>query len=330
MRNRRAVITKVGGPDVLTLIEEELPPPKRDQVQLRVLASGVAYGDVIKRLGLIPGMPRMPYTPGYDLVGEVIARGPAARRFEMGARVAGFVMNGANTEHANFSERLFVALPPGVDPLEALCLVLNYVTAEQMLHRAARLEKGRSILVHGAAGGVGTALLELGKLDGLVMYGTASKAKHHIVERFGATPIDYASEDFRERVLALTGDGVDAAFDPIGGAHLAESYRVVKRGGTLVAFGISSAVKGGTSALFGTFLRLLSYKLLPGGKACRFYGIHNQSTIQPDLTKLLTLLARGKLEPIIAEQLPLSQIAKAHALLDDSLVAGKIVLVPDP
>ena len=329
MKNRRAVITKPGGPEVLAIIEEELPPPERDEVQLRVLASGVAYGDVMKRLGLNPGMPKMPYTPGYDLVGEVIATGSVVQRFKAGDRVAGFVLNGANTEYANFSEGLFVPLLAGMDPVEALCLVLNYVTADQMLHRKARIQPGQRILVHGAAGGVGTALLQLGKLDQLEMYGTASIGKHDVVRGLGATPIDYNSEHFVTRILDLTGDGVDAVFDPIGGGHLGESRRVVKRGGTLVAFGISCAVKAGTRSILSTFLRLGLYKLTPDGKACCFYGIHDQTTIQEDLGRLLELLSQGKLRPIVAAKLPLTQIARAHELMDTAGVAGKIVLVPD-
>ena len=329
MKNRRAVITKPGGPEVLAIVEEDLAPPKPGQVQLRVLASGVAFGDVMKRMGLNPGMPKMPYTPGYDLVGEVVAAGAEVQRFKAGDRVAAFVVNGANTEYANIAESLLVPLPPGSDPAEALCLVLNYVTADQMLHRKARVKPGNRILVHGAAGGVGTAFLQLGKLEQLEMYGTASMAKHDVVKGLGATPIDYKNDDFVKRVLSLTGDGVDAVFDPIGGAHLGKSHRVVKKGGTLVAFGISCAVRQGTRSVLSTFLRLGLYKLLPDGKACHFYGIGDQQLIQEDLRKLLGLLQQGKLAPIVAQRFSLAQIAKAHALMDTAGVAGKIVLVPD-
>lgn len=329
MKSRRAVITRSGGPEVLAIVEEELAAPVGDALQLRVLASGVAYGDVMKRLGLNPGMPKLPYTPGYDLVGEVVAVGETVQRFKIGDRVAGFVMNGANAQYVNFSERLFVAIPPHCDATEALCLVLNYVTADQMLRRVARVLSGQRILVHGAAGGVGTALLELGRLQQLEMYGTASKAKHDTVTRFGATPIDYRNEDFVRRVLDMTGDGVDAVFDPIGGTHLTQSYRALRKGGTLVAYGMSSAVAGGMPTILATFLRLGLYKLLPDGKTCRFYGIADQTLIQEDLQRLLLLLDEGKIKPIIASKLPLSKIAEAHRLMDTAGVAGKVVLVPD-
>jgi len=329
MKNRRAVITKPGGPEVLAIVEEDLAPPEPDRVQLRVLASGVAYGDVMKRMGLNPGMPKMPYTPGYDLVGQVIAAGAEVQRFKVGDRVAGFVANGANTEYANIAENLLVPLPPGIDPAEALCLVLNYVTADQMLHRKARVKPGNRILVHGAAGGVGTAFLQLGKLEQLEMYGTASMAKHDVVKGLGATPIDYKNDDFVERVLSLTGDGVDAVFDPIGGAHLGESHRVVKKGGALVAYGMSCAVQGGMPSVLATLLRLSLYMLIPDGKACFFYGIHDQTAIKEDLAKLLALLVQGSLKPIIAARLPLTQIARAHELVDTAGVAGKIVLVAE-
>ena len=327
-QNRRVVISRPGGPEVLEVISEDLRAPRGDEAQVRVLASGVAFGDVLKRRGVVGISPKMPFTPGYDLVGVVETLGPGCTRVKSGDRVAAFVVNGANTEHANVSDKLLVPIPSEVDPVESLCLVLNYVTAEQMLRRVAAVKPGQRILVHGAGGGVGTALLQLGKLEGLEMYGTASKAKCELVRELGAVPIDYKNEDFVERVLALTGDGVDLVLDPIGGSHLGQSRRVLRRGGMLIAYGASVAVDGGTSRLVSSLLRLLFYKLIPDGRSYRLYGIHDQASIQEDLKRLLALLGQKKLRPVIGARLALSEAVKAHQLLETAAVAGKIVLVP--
>ncbi len=330
MKNRRVVITRPGGPEARALVEDELADPGPGEVQVRVLASGVAYGDVMKRRGLVPRQPPPPFTPGYDLVGAVERSGPGAGRFRAGERVAALVMNGANAERANVPERLLVPVPPGVGDAQALACVLNYVTAWQMLHRVARVIPGERILVHGAAGGVGTALLDLARAEGVEALGTASRGKHAVVLRLGGVPIDYRSEDFAAAVRAR--GGADAAFDPIGGSHLPASRRALRRGGRLVAYGASSALAGGRLELLRTFLLVALYKLLPGRRAALF-GIgstrgSDPATIREDLARLLALLAEGKIEPVVAARLPLAEAARAHAMVERAEAAGKVVLVP--
>ena len=333
MRNRRAVITRRGGPEALAVVEDDLPDPGPGEVQVRVLASGVAFGDVLKRRGLIPGMPRHPYTPGYDLVGVVEKAGAGVEGLKEGDRVAAYVVNGANAERANVAADLPVVVPPGPGDAEALCLVLNYVTAWQMLHRVAEMRPGQRLLVHGAAGGVGQALLQLARLAGAIAYGTASKPKHDVVARFGGVPIDYRAEDFVRRVLDLSGGGVDAVFDPVGGKHLWRSWRALRPGGTLVSYGISSGLSKGRGEILLIFFLMALLKLRPGGPRVRFYGIgtsdcSTKETIRADLAALLALLAERKLEPVVAARLPLSEARKAHDLVEHGRLAGKVVLVP--
>ena len=333
MRNRRVVIARTGGPEALELVEDDLPDPGPGEVQVRVLASGVAFGDVMKRRGLVPGMPHHPYTPGYDLVGVVEKVGARAGRWREGDRVAAFVVNGANAERANVDADLPVAVPEGPGDAEAVCTVLNYVTAWQMLHRVAGVRRGERALVHGAAGGVGQALLDLARLEGVATFGTASRGKHDLLRRFGATPIDYRSEDFVDRVRALSPGGVDAAFDPVGGRHLLRSARAVRRRGTLVCYGASAALAGGRSEVLLTLLLFGLAKLRPLGPKARFYGISTSAgstreTIRADLAKLLALLADGRLEPVVGARLPLAEAARAHELLENARVTGKVVLVP--
>jgi len=227
-----------------------------------------------------------------------------------------------------------VAVPKGVDPAEAVCVVVNYLTAHMVLHGTAKARSGERVLVHGAAGGTGSALLELGKLAGLEMYGTASRHNHELVSALGATPIDYRTEDFVERIRSLTGDGVDAVLDPIGGArHLWRSYRALRKGGRFVGYGMVATSKGGRRAIPLTLLMLVLLKLIPGGKQASMSAeIASFEQMHPGwyretLAELLDLLAVGSLKPVVAERIPLLEAARAHALLERGRYAGKVVLV---
>jgi NADPH2:quinone reductase len=207
-KNLRVVITAQGGPEVLKLVEDDLPIPGPGQVRVRNLASGVAYADVLMRHGLYPKTPPFPFAPGYDIVGEIDALGEGAQDLAIGQHVAALTMIGGYAQFTVVPAAHLVPVPANLDPAEAVSLVLNYVTAYQMLHRATQLRQGQSFLVHGAAGGVGTAALQLGKIAVLKMFGTASKAKHPLVSSLGATPIDYRSENFVDRIGQLAPGGV--------------------------------------------------------------------------------------------------------------------------
>jgi NADPH2:quinone reductase len=196
-KNARMVLTGLGGPEVLKCVEEHLPKPGAGEVRVKILAAGIAFADVLMRRGLYPGTPKFPFTPGYDLVGNIDALGDAVSQFVIGQRVAALTMIGGYSRYTVVPAGRLVPVPDGLDPAEAVSLVLNYVTAYQMLHRVAKLREGQRVLIHAAAGGVGTAALQLGRLAGLEMFGTASKAKHQLVASLGATPIDYRSESFR-------------------------------------------------------------------------------------------------------------------------------------
>jgi NADPH:quinone reductase-like Zn-dependent oxidoreductase len=176
--NARVIITRQGGPEVLKWIEDEVPPPPAGHVRVRIFATGVAYADILMRRGLYPNTPPFPFSPGYDIVGDIDTFGDGVGNFRVGQRVAALTMTGGYSQFINVPAAHLVPVPDALDPAEAVSLVLNYVTAYQMMRRVAQLQSGQRLLVHSAAGGVGTAALQLGKFDGLVMYGTASKQKH--------------------------------------------------------------------------------------------------------------------------------------------------------
>jgi NADPH2:quinone reductase len=227
------------------LVEEECPEPKDGEVRVRVLAAGVSLPDLMMREGVHPETPRLPFTPGWDLVGVVDRLGDGISGVEPGRTVAALPISGAYAELVCLPPRELVPVPPGLDAAEADSLVLNYVTADQMLHRSANVRRGQRVLIHGAAGGVGTALSPLGRLAGLAMYGTCSSRGASADADLGAIPIDYRQLDFVHETHRLTGAGADVVFDGIGGTHIWRSRKALPPGGTVVAYGLTASLRGG-------------------------------------------------------------------------------------
>ena len=337
---RRIVVTQHGGPEVLQVVEEDLPEPGAGEARVKVIAAGVsAYDLMFRSSGTLPGTPKVPFTLGTDVVGAVDKVGEEASpggpsMLDAGQMVAGATFRtgglGGYAEYICLPTSELVPVPQGVDPAQAVCLVANYLTAYMAMHGIANVQSGERILVQGAAGGVGTALLELGGLAGLEMYGTASKYNHKVVSARGATPIDYRNEDVVRRIRDLTGDGVDVVFDPIGGAgQLWRSKRALRKDGRLVWFGVAATKKKGMRVIPLTLLTVGLLKLLPDGK---------KVLTTPDLSKdnawyrgtlaeLLDKLAAGEINPLVAERIPLVEAARAHELLEQGGYAGKVVLV---
>jgi NADPH2:quinone reductase len=222
--------------------------------------------------------------------------------------------------------------------------VLNYITAYQMMHRSAEVKPGQRVLIHGAAGGVGTALLQLGRLAGLEMYGTCSSGGASAVSALGAIPIDYQHQDFVQEIHRLTGEGVDVVFESIGGTHIWRSRKALRSGGRVVAYGLTGSLRGGRlasgrsgrrnrfHALPIFVLYIAGSWLLPGRKRVVPYSIQTLKRLKPamfrqDLITLLALLRQQEIKPLIAQRMPLAEARDAHELLGKGGVTGKIVLV---
>ncbi|MFT4622284.1 MAG: NADPH:quinone reductase-like Zn-dependent oxidoreductase [Myxococcota bacterium] len=327
--SRVVVARGKGGPEVLHVEQRAVPEPKPAEVCLRVNLAGVAFGDVMRRRGVLA--PPWSFTPGYDVVGTVDARGDTAE-VSVGQRVAAFMPGpgfGGYADHVCVHTDRLVAVPDGVDDATAIGLGLNYVTAYQLIHRFLSLERGDSVLVHGAAGGVGTAMLDLGALHGLTLFGTASAGKHSALTARGCTPIDYRSEDFVERMASLAPDGVNAVVDGIGGAHLRRSAAVLAPGGGLAALGVSGDLSGGWLGVAAGFRHLAALRL--SGVNARMYAIGQSRgcglpNIVADWGALLQHAVAGEVTPVIGATVPLDQVAEAHRLLDESAVVGKVLL----
>ncbi|MBK8024421.1 MAG: zinc-binding dehydrogenase [Chloroflexi bacterium] len=337
---RRAVVTRFGGPEVVRLETAALPSPAAGEVRLRVLAAGVSFADLLIREGIHPEawFDRPPFTLGWDVVGVVDAVGAGVQGWSTGQRAAALPIKGGCAEAICLPASELVAVPDGLDAAEAVCMAFNYATAYQMLHRSARVVSGERVLIHSASGGIGSALVQLGALAGLEMFGTASTAKHAHVREMGSTPIDYRSTDFVTEALRLTGGrGVDVVFDGIGGANLRRSYRALRPGGRVIAYGLTAAL-GYRQALpltigrsLGEWLIAFLPNLIPGGRRVRLYSIQTLKRVHPDwyredVTTLLRLLGDGRIRPLIAGRYPLEEIVRTHERMAAGAFSGKIVL----
>jgi NADPH2:quinone reductase len=258
--------------------------------------------------------------------------------------VAALPIHGAYAEFVCLPGRELVPVPPGVDPAEAVSLILNYITAYQMMHRSVKVGPGQRVLIHGASGGVGTALLQLGRLDGLTMYGTCSARGAPAVTDLGGVPIDYQHQDFVKELRRLTGDGVDVVFDGIGGPHIWRSREALRTGGRVVAYGLTGSLQGGrlasgksggrhrfrAIAIFGVYIA--GSWLLPGRRRVVPYSIQTLKRLKPalfrqDLLALFDLLRQQKIKPLVSQRFPLAEARRAHELLGKGGVTGKIVLM---
>jgi NADPH:quinone reductase-like Zn-dependent oxidoreductase len=338
-------ISRFGGPEVLELADESIiPDPGPGEVRIKVLAAGTGFTDSFIRRGRYPDFKGpLPFTPGYELVGIIDKTGPGVTVPRKGELVADLCVVGGYAQYAIRPGRLLVPVPDGLDPAEAVCIPLAYLTAFQMLTRVRHLPPGAAILVIGASGSVGTAFLDLARHLGLKAIGTCSAANMPAVDRFGATAIDYHAGDFVATVRQLTagrkgGPGVDAAFDAIGGAHFARSFACLASGGMLVGYG-SQTMAVGAEGLLSAGLGLARLKLwgalsfLFGGRHAAWYSITARRFTHPeefraDMATLFGLLRDGAIHPVVVDRLPLAAARDVHVRIDAGGLGGKIVLLP--
>jgi NADPH:quinone reductase-like Zn-dependent oxidoreductase len=338
LANKAVEARQFGEADELAVVEKPLPRPRRGEVLVKVLASGIEYTDVVIRRHLYAQTMflRPPLVMGYDVVGEIDQLGEGVTGFAVGDRVADLTVVGSNVGYRTLRAANLVRVPLGVDAAEAATLILSWTTAYQLLHRSARVRRGQRVLVHGAAGAVGQGLLALAKMAGVEVWGTARGEHAGIVRALGATPIDYQREDFTQ---SLPG-GFDAVFDGIGEDRFRRSFAALKPGGVLCAYGYSANVHGQSglsgvlSLLFGVYFVHWLTSWLPGGKHPRMYSINFMRAQHPnwfkeDLGRLIDMLASGAIHPRVAERISFDQVAEAHRRLEAGGLDGKLVLCPN-
>jgi NADPH:quinone reductase-like Zn-dependent oxidoreductase len=326
-------------PEGLESRSRTLPAPAAGQVLVRMEATGVSFAEQQMRRGKYYDQPAFPFVPGYDMVGTVTAVGPDVDPNLVGTRVAALTKIGAWSTHMLLDADTVVPVPDGVSAADAETVVVNGITAWQMLHRVARVRPGQTVLVLGANGGVGSTLVQLARAAGIRVIGTASPRHHDAVAALGAIPLDYRAADLTAQVRALAPAGVDAVFDHVGGAGIVDSFRLLAPGGALVSYGTAATRdQAGSSKLpvLKLFGRLLVWNVLPNRRRASFFNIWTgarkaqafHARLRQDLTQVFALLADGTLRPQVAAQLPLAEASAAMRLAESGTVTGKVVLVP--
>jgi len=337
MATYRALILKgKGGLDQLEVVELPVPEPKAGEARIRVRATGAGATDIIMRTGSYLYAPAFPFSPGYEVVGDVDAVGPGVTGLSVGQRVCALVVYGGQAEFLVREAKHFIPVPEGLDDAEVAALVLNYMTAFQMTHRSASMHEGQTALVTGANGGVGSAALELLQVIGAKAIGSASKKHFDLVRQLGAEPIESRGASLADQVRSILGSGVDVSFDGLGGAGTRECVRATRRGGLVVGYGFVAAQKDNRFSM-PAMLRGLAALYLGArlaGRRSTFYGITQLYRKDPrpfreDMAKLLGLLQQRKIQPKIAARLPLLAGVEAQKMLMEGGVAGKIVLLRD-
>ncbi|MEV7090816.1 medium chain dehydrogenase/reductase family protein [Streptomyces sp. NPDC093085] len=328
-------------PSGLTPQTRALPAPAKGQVTLRMEATGVSFAEQQMRRGKYFDQPPFPFVPGYDLVGTVVAVGEGVDAALAGRRFAAITKVGAWASHLLVDAADLMPVPDGVDPAAVESVIVNGVTAWQMMYRVAKVRPGQTIVVLGANGGVGSTLVQLARRAGITVIGTASPRHHDLVRGLGATPVDYRDPEMYAKIRELAPDGVDAVFDHVGGAAIEESWKLLRRGGTLVSYGTAASKndEGNSQVPFlMLFARLGTWNALPNSKGAHFYNLwagkrRNQATWQQrmteDLDQVLRLVADGSVVPQIAGKFALSDTVAAMELAESRTVAGKVIIVPE-
>jgi NADPH:quinone reductase-like Zn-dependent oxidoreductase len=327
-------------PEGLRIRHGAVPVAGPGQVLVRMEATGISFAEQQMRRGRYYDQPAYPFVPGYDLVGTVLSTGEGVDPGLAGTRVAALVKVGGWASHVLVEAADVVPVPEGIGAAEAETVVVNGITAYQMLHREARVRAGRTVLVHGANGGVGSVLVQLARAAGVKVIGTASARHHDALRARGVVPVDYRTEDVTARVRELAPGGVDAVFDHVGGRSAVDSWRLLAPGGTLVAYG-SASTRDDEGSKQWPVLKLLGrvwlWNALPNRRRARFYNVwagralsrnRFRARLRADLTQVFAALQRGDVTAQIAAQLPLARTAEALRLAESGTVAGKVVLNP--
>ena len=339
---RAVFITKFGGPDVLAVRETPDPEPGPGQVRIRVRAAGLNFAEVMARQGLYPDAPKTPCVVGYEVAGEVDARGSGVDGPAVGTRVLAMTRFGGHAELVCVPAGQAVELPDGLGFEEAAAIPVNYLTAYHMLFRVANVRAGHRVLVHMAAGGVGIAVLQLCRtVPDVVTFGTASAAKHEVLTAEGCThPIDYRTEDYAARVHDLTGGaGVDLVLDPLGGRDWKRGLRLLRPVGHLIAYGFANLAGGDRRNLVRLAGQMSGVPLLtPLGLMDRNHTVSGVNLghlwdradmLREELDEVLALWRSGAVQPRVDGGYPFARAAQAHERIARRRNVGKVVLVPD-
>lgn len=329
MKNKQIITTSIGDSSVMKMIETEITAPLKNQVQIEITHTGFAWADVImRRTNMYPNRPKLPLVQGYDVIGEIISVGEGVSKNNLGKKIAAIIQWGGFSQYINLDFEKVIEIPDALNEEKCEALILNYVTAYQVMFRFALVAKGDVILVHGAGGGVGSAILQLAKLRGIKAYGTASKAKAKTVRDNGGIFIDYQTQNFKKEIEKLEPNGISAFFDFNGGEIFNRSFKLLKPKGIAIVYNIQEA-KSMIDA--GKLMLKFGIKNIVTSKKVVFYSImnlykKNPSLFKNDLIELFMLLKEGKINPVISEVITLDQIPEKHNDFENNMFTGKVVV----
>ncbi|MDG1559056.1 MAG: zinc-binding dehydrogenase [Candidatus Poseidoniaceae archaeon] len=334
---RRIVLTKAGGPNTLAVIPMDMPEPKAGEIRIKVAFAGINFADLLMRLGLYQPRPKYPFTPGYEMSGTVDAVGEGVTGFTVGQRVVAGLPNGGQASHVIVPSHRALALPDDVGLDVAAAIPVTYLTAHHMLHHLGHMKEDDSVLIHGGAGGVGTAALQICQWAGVSkVWATASGHKSSTIETYGGVAIDRHNEDFVEVIKQATnGQGVDHILDPIGGDNLSRSLSALKEGGRLYTYGMSAAAPSSKRSIIRSFL---AWRRTPKFDPLRLmtrnrgvFGVHmgtwkDEAVMVEQLHTILKGVEEGVLSPVIDSVFDAEDVAKAHQYIHDGKNIGKVLL----
>jgi synaptic vesicle membrane protein VAT-1 len=334
--------TGTSGPDSLEVRETKDPEPGPGQVRIQVRAAGLCFAEVMAAQGLYPGAPKLPAVLGYEAAGVIDKLGEGVDERRVGSHVIALAHYGAHSDVVCVPSNQAFAIPAGKDFTEAAAIPVNYLTAYHILFRAATIRPGERVLVHMAAGGFGTAALQLCRtVDGVETFGTASAAKHAVLREEGCThPIDYHTTDYAKEIRRLTnGEGVDVVLDPLGGADSRKGMKLLRPGGRLVAYGFANMTSGQHRNRARVLRQVASMPLLTPLQLMNanktVAGVHigrlvsQMDLLAQELTEVLALWAAGTVTPRIDAAYPFAKAAEAHRRILSHGNTGKIILIPE-
>ena len=338
---QQVIITRHGGPEVLHVRETAEPQLKSGDVLIDVKYSGINFADLLMRMGLYPSAPKPPFTPGYEVSGVIAKVGSNENDELLGKSVAALTKFGGYSSKVVVKKDRLIALSDGVDMALAAAMPVVYLTSYVMLSLQAHLQKDEWVLIHNIGGGVGLAAVELSRMIGANIIGTASVGKHDRLREKGIHHlIDYNTEDFVARVKEITeGKGVDVIIDPIGGENLKKSYKALGSFGRLVVFGFSKAASGPRRKvlhLLKEYIKTPKFspiKLMGHNKGV--FGCHlgmvmdRQELLQECMQKLMSYFQSGDINPHVDRVFPLNRVTDAHQYIMDRRNFGKVLLAAD-
>lgn len=332
MTAERVVITKMGSTDNIRISEFKIPEPAANEVLIKVEYSGLSYSDIMLRTSKIPGLPGLPATPGADCVGVVKKKGSNVTHIKKGQRVAAILMSsfGGQSQYVSVPADNLLPIPDDIPSDKALCMIINYMTAYMLMQKfkAKNNKTNPRVLIHGGAGGVGTALIQLAQAYNMEVLSTASTANIEFLTSLKVEVIDYTDTHFEDYIRTKYPDKLDAVFDPIAGSYIERSLKVLKKGGHYIAYGFQSAIKKQLWGVISTMFSFFTRKVVTPSRHMSLEMLINYTIDQQKemLQQVFKLYREGKIDPVISGIYALSQALEAHSQLAKGKRRGKILL----